>query len=755
MRLSTSRLAPFTFVQKFYLRILCGAGAVLWYLMATDTHAEAASKNVLVLYSNHAFLKEGQEEHEGITKTLGNDRNAEVYSEFLDAKRFPGPDEESRKVQYLRRRYADKNIDVAIVSGLPALSLAIRYGNQIFPGATVVYLGIRDQMGDVALPANFIGVDFRLDVARTAELALSLQPDARKMLVVSGTSILDKIAEGIARSDLQQFAGKVSLRYLSGLDEADLDAALARADPNSIVLYLSISQNGVGTEIIPSDPAIRAAAASAAPVYGIYGSYIGTGMVGAYAQNFETVGEELGRIARLLVEGAPPKDIVVDKRAAGEFMVDWRQIQRWGLSASNLPAGTQILHRPPSLWEEHRTAVLAALAVLAVQFLLISTLLLERRHRRKLTTHLSESEQRYRNVVETQSDLICRYLPDTTLTFVNDAYCSYFQRSRAELIGTKFADFIPEAARPEVFERVQALTQDAKTQRYEHEVLRPNGEVGWQHWTDRAILDGKGSVAEIQAVGRDLTELHRAEAELRERRKEVTHLTRVAMLGELSGALAHELNQPLTAILANAQAARHLIRGKKPDLAGIGEILDDIVADDDRAGKVIKRLRSLLKKESADRSTTDVNRIVMDTMQLLRSELIDRRVAVDLRLARSLPPIEGDSVQIQQILINLILNGCEAVAGVANAERRMTITSRSTGNDIEIAVSDRGAGIDPLMLDRIFDPFVTTRNTGLGLGLSICRTIVEAHLGRIWATNNPNRGATITFSIPAHKADHQ
>ncbi len=287
------------------------------------------------------------------------------------------------------------------------------------PGATVVYLGIRDQTGNIVLPPNFIGIDFRLDVAKTAELALSLQPHAREMLVVSGTSILDKIAEGIARTDLQQFAGKVSLRYLSGLDEADLDAALARADPGSIVLYLSISQNGVGAEIIPGDPAVHAAAVSAAPVYGIYGSYIGTGIVGAYAQSFETIGEELGRIARLLVEGTSQKDIAIDKRAAGEFMVDWRQIQRWGLSTANLPGGTQILHQPPSLWEEHRTAVLATLAVLAVQFLLISALLVERRHRRKLTTHLSESEQRYRNVVETQSDLICRYLPDTTLTFVN------------------------------------------------------------------------------------------------------------------------------------------------------------------------------------------------------------------------------------------------------------------------------------------------------------------------------------------------
>ncbi len=751
MRLPASRLVLLISIRRFQPWIPFILGGLLW-CVPVAAHAEP-TKNVLVLYSNHAFLKEGREQHDGIAKALGGSRNVEIYSEFLDAKRFPGPDEESRKVQYLRHRYGDKKIDVAIVSGLPALSLAIQYGKQIFPDATVVYLGIRDQMDEIVLPPNFIGVDFRLDVARTAELALSLQPEAHEMLVVSGISILDNIAEGIARSDLKQFADKVSLRYLSGLTETDLDTALAHVDPNSIVLYLSISQNGVGTQIIPSDPAAHAAAVSAAPVYGIYGSYIGTGMVGAYAQSFETIGEELGRIARLLVDGTSQKDIIVDKRADGEFMVDWRQIQRWGLSTANLPAGTRLLHQPPSIWEEHRTTVLTVLAVLAIQFLLISALLLERRQRRKLTTHLSESEQRYRNVVETQSDLICRYLPDTTLTFVNDAYCSYFQRSRVELIGTKFVDFIPAAIRRDVIDRLQALTQDAKTQSYEHEVLRPNGVLGWQHWTDRAILDDNGSVVEIQGVGRDLTELRQTEMELRERRKEVTHLTRVAMLGELSGALAHELNQPLAAILANAQAARRLIRGKKPDLEGIGEILDDIITDDDRAGKVIQRLRSLLKKENAEWSATDINQIVTETMQLLRGELADRGIVVELLLARSLPLIEGDSVQIQQIMINLILNGCEAVAGVANDERRMRITSRDTGNAIEITVSDKGLGIDPSMLDRIFDPFVTTRNTGLGLGLSICRTIVEAHRGRIWAANNPDRGSTITFSIPTSQPD--
>src|SRR5262249_38419652 len=227
--------------------------------------------------------------------------------------------------------------------------------------------------------------------------------------------------------------------------------------------------------------------------------------------------------------------------------------------------------------------------------------------RKETEEALRESVERYRNVVETQMELICRYLPDTTLTFVNDAYCRYFERSRDELIGMKFVELVPESARSAILQLVESLVRTPHTETYEHEVLRPDGSAGWQQWTDHAIVDTDGRVVELQAVGRDTTRLRSAEREAQKRREEVAHLTRVAILGELSGALAHELNQPLTAILSNAQAAQRLLATSPTKIEEFGAILSDIVDADKRAGEVIHRMHALLKKEKTKLESIDVN----------------------------------------------------------------------------------------------------------------------------------------------------
>ncbi len=264
--------------------------------------------------------------------------------------------------------------------------------------------------------------------------------------------------------------------------------------------------------------------------------------------------------------------------------------------------------------------------------------------RRRAEESQRESEQRYRNVVETQTELICRYLPDSTLTFVNDAYCRYFGRSRDELVGSPFVGLIPEAERAAARQHIEAIGRSARGGTFEHRVIRPDGSVGWQQWTDHAIRDAAGMVVELQSIGRDVTDLKIADLEVEQRRKEVTHLTRVAILGELSGALAHELNQPLTAILSNAQAAQRLLARAPLDPTVVGEILADIVTDDLRAGEVIARLRALLKKGEASVQPLSLNEVATEVLALARGELIERHVTVSTRLAPGLPSILGDRV---------------------------------------------------------------------------------------------------------------
>jgi PAS domain S-box-containing protein len=249
---------------------------------------------------------------------------------------------------------------------------------------------------------------------------------------------------------------------------------------------------------------------------------------------------------------------------------------------------------------------------------------------------------------------------------------------------------------------------------------------------------------------RDITAQRRAELEAREQRLELTHLSRVNLLGELSGAIAHELNQPLTAILSNADAAqRYLARGAEA-IPQVREILQEIAEADQRAARVIRRLRDLMRKGEGQFGPLELNGILEEVLEIAHSELITRSVAVDVRLDDRLPPIHGDRVQLQQLYLNLVGNACEAMQSVERSERRLSLASlRADGGAVRAVVADGGPGIASEKLREVFEPFVTSKTGGLGLGLAICRTIMTAHGGRIWAENGSNRGATIVTEFPA------
>ena len=251
----------------------------------------------------------------------------------------------------------------------------------------------------------------------------------------------------------------------------------------------------------------------------------------------------------------------------------------------------------------------------------------------------------------------------------------------------------------------------------------------------------------------DITDQKAAESNLELQRQEVAHLMRVTALGELSGAIAHEVNQPLTAILSNAQAALYLLTPESPNFTEIHGALEDIVHEDNRASEVIQRLRGLLKKGEGKFELVDLNKLVDSTITLLRHQLIERRVTVETDFTESLPVVLGDPVQLQQVLLNLILNAMDAMASTSDARRRIQICTRTTEiGTIEIYLKDSGPGIKAADRKRAFLPFYTTKDQGLGLGLSICSTIIEKHGGKIDLRNDDTGGAVAEISLPAQKA---
>ena len=246
-----------------------------------------------------------------------------------------------------------------------------------------------------------------------------------------------------------------------------------------------------------------------------------------------------------------------------------------------------------------------------------------------------------------------------------------------------------------------------------------------------------------------LEDRSKAERDAHEQRLQLTHLSRVAMLGELSGGIAHELNQPLTAILSNAQAAQHFIAGKEAvDKVELGEILRDIIAADQRAGEVIHRLRALFKKGEATLQPLDANVLVREVLGIAHGDLVTRAVEVLPDLAPALPLVQGDRVQLEQVMLNLLINACDAMSTTTAERRRLSIRTRAADGALRISFTDLGPGFRADQHETLFQPFYTTKPQGLGLGLSISRSIITAHGGTLWGTSSSGHGATFHISLP-------
>ena len=248
----------------------------------------------------------------------------------------------------------------------------------------------------------------------------------------------------------------------------------------------------------------------------------------------------------------------------------------------------------------------------------------------------------------------------------------------------------------------------------------------------------------------DVTERNRAQEALHRTQAELAHVTRVTTLGELTASIAHEVNQPLAAMVTNAEACLRWLKHERPQMDEVRGAIERIIRDGKRASDVIWRIRTLAQKADSDRTRLDVNELIRDVLPLVNREVLGHRVALRLELARDLPPVMGDRIQLQQVVVNLLVNAVQAMAQVADRPRRLTIRTRRTDDgQVRVAVEDTGVGLGATDPNRLFEAFYTTKANGMGMGLSICRSIVEAHGGRVSARANTGPGSTFEFTLPA------
>jgi len=572
------------------------------------------------------LLPANVEVDQGLRETILTTANRPVgiFDEFLDKPRFGGNAYDDLTKTYMREKYASRPPDVIVAAGEEALAFLLSHRADLFPQTPVVHLAASGSFlrSSPPLPADVLGVPYEYRFSDTIQQALRWHPRARRLVIVTGAAPRDRAWEAQLRDEARRFQDRATAEFLAGLPNAEVLKRLSELGNDAVVFTTGYFQDGEGRNFTPRQSAKAMAAASTAPVYGPFDTFIGTGVVGGYMPSFEEMGRQAGQLVNELLDGAAPASLRLPEFTPTTLHVDWRQIRRWGIDQSAIPGDAVVLFKAPSLLEAYRYQVIIAAAVFLLQAALIARILVERRHRR-----LAE-----------QADQAHRF--------------------------------------------------------------------------------------------------------------QLAHASRLTIAGELTASIAHEINQPLGAILANADAADLILESGADRRDEMRAILADIRRDDLRASEVIRRLRMMLTKRQVERKPLELNEAMTEVESMVRAEARRREVNLEIRPPATAITIVGDRIEILQVLINLVLNAMDAVGDLPEHRRTVVVSVENVTNGIDIAVLDRGQGIAPEHLPRLFDSFFSTKSEGMGLGLAIARTLVEAHDGRIWAENGPTEGAVFHVELP-------
>jgi signal transduction histidine kinase len=724
------------------------------------------------------------------------------HSEYLELTMFDQEGSfEDELVTYLGAKYAHTALDLVAVSASNGLRFALRHRARLFPGVPIVFNSVDQQAAaDVVPDQDVSGVWLSIDWAGTLEAARRLQPDIERVFVVTGASAVDKVWAAAARAQLGRLDQPMPVSYLENLSIDAVVERLATAPSRSVVLLGPFQADAAGRRFFGPDTAARFSAASRVPVYALTETIFGHGVVGGHLVSYERQGQRAAELAARMLRGERPPPVDQDTNV---FKFDARQLRRWGLDAGRLPAGSTLLFDEPSLWQANRGYVVSAVVLLALQTWLIIVLLANRSQRLRAQQALA-GQLRFERLM---SDVLASHatLPTTdahvdhALALIGadldvDRIVLAEQDRKGRRIEVTHAwtrdgiQALPLSLGWRMFPWVSArvgaghvavVSSERPLPPEAEEDRRQMAAHGTQsllaiplivegaligvlscaavrverEWPD-ALIERLRLLAEVFA---SMLARRRAEAVAREseerldqQRQELAHALRVNTLGELAASLAHEINQPLSAILMNARVVRTLLARGSAEPAAMREALNDIADDARRAADIIDRLRALSRKEHAPQHGLSLDGLVDGVVDLLHEDFVRRGIAIRRTAGPGLSPLSGDPIQLEQIVLNLLVNAAEALDGVARGNREISIvTSHPAPKVVELAVRDTGVGGKSVDVERMFERFVTTKPGGLGMGLAISRSIAEAHGGRIYAKANTDRGLTVFVELPA------
>lgn len=547
----------------------------------------------------------------------------DIFEVSLSTARFPDGNEDAF-VNYLNAVFSERKLDLIMTIGGPAARFFQQNRQRIFPSIPTLYAALAQQMSSNA-PATDAMVSVSVDILSTLDQILKLVPETTKVFIVMGSSPIEKLWLEEMRRLFQPLTNRLEITYSNELSLEQILEQVAILPPRTFIVYGQMLVDAAGVVHEGHRAIDRIHAVANAPIFSEQDAFFGRGIVGGRMTNISDVSQQTAAVAVRILGGESPGSIKTPPIRAASPRYDWRELKHWNISESQLPPGSEVMFRVPSVWEQYRLEVSSGVAAILLQAGIIGLLLVERRRR------------------------------------------------------------------------------------------------------------------------------HVAQAEANSRRQEVVRLNRVTTASVLSSSIAHELNQPLGAILSNTEAAQVLLKANPPDVVQLGEILSDIVRDEQRASDIISGLRNLLNNRTeSDLRRFDLNDTVRDVVKIVSPEITRRGVNLRTILAPEPLRVRCDPIHLQQVLMNLVMNGVDAMDEVV--PRNLSIrTALADADGIEVQISDSGTGIPNDKLASIFNAFVTTKPQGTGLGLPIARTILESYGGELWAENR-TRGAVFSFRLPLDKS---
>ena len=600
---------------------------VLTLLFAWGGAAAADAKRVLLLHSFGQDFKPWSEYARSIRSELQRQSpwQLDITNASLVTARSSNEDPEVPFVAYLSALFAKQQPDLIVSVGAPAAAFVQRHRPQLFADTPMVLTAVDERRVQfTALSESDVVVAVRIDYLAAFENILHVLPDTKNVMVVVGTSPIEQFWTKEIGNAVKPIADRVSFTWTNNLSFDDVVKKAAALPPHSAIFWELMIVDAAGV-VHEGDAALaRLHAVSRAPIFSYDESFFEGQIVGGPLLAVLDSSRQTAAVAIRILAGEKPNDIKIPSVKFSPPKFDWRELQRWGISESRLPLGSEVLFREPTTWERYRWQLIAIFAALSIQAAMITWLVLENRRRRN------------------------------------------------------------------------------------------------------------------------------AEQESRRRLLQVMHLSRTAEAGAMSASIAHELNQPLGSIMLNTDMAERLLEANPPEVGRVKGLLADIRQADQLAAGIIQHLGRLLKRRSQiELQEFDLTDAIADALHVISPEAAMRNVTLRADGAQQPLPVRADRVHLQQVVIILVTNAMDAQADTGPDACGITVQTALVGEaEVQVSVSDSGAGIPEHALSRVFDTFYTTKKQGTGLGLSIARTIVETYGGKIWAENKAGGGAVFRFTLP-------